>query len=56
MEMSRLASIADLVRGMVEQPRRHARRLKALREAIVAGTYRISAAKLADALLRSMRR
>ena len=55
MEMSKLGSIAGLVRRVIEESGRRARRLTALREAIAAGTYHVSAAALAEALMRSMR-
>jgi anti-sigma28 factor (negative regulator of flagellin synthesis) len=55
MDLSKPARIAALVRRMVEESERRASRLAALREDIAAGSYRVSAAALAEAILRSMR-
>ena len=46
--------MAALVQRMVEQSKEHACRLAALRAAIAAGTYRVSTAAIAEAVIRSM--
>ena len=55
MDPSKPALIAALVQKMVEQSKEHASRLAALRRAIAAGTYRVSATAIAEAVMRSMR-
>ncbi len=53
--MSESVAIASIVRGMVGESAKRARRLRALREAIASGSYRVSAEGPAEALMRTMR-
>lgn len=55
MDQSKPALIAALMQQMVDQSKEDASRLSALRRAIAAGTYRVSAAAIAEAVMRSMR-
>jgi anti-sigma28 factor (negative regulator of flagellin synthesis) len=55
MDPSKPASIAVLVQRMVEQSKGRACRMAELRAAIAAGTYRVSAATIAEAVMKSMR-
>jgi anti-sigma28 factor (negative regulator of flagellin synthesis) len=55
MDMLEPESIAGTVRRMVEESDAKARRLSALREAIAGGSYRATAAALADSVVRAMR-
>jgi anti-sigma28 factor (negative regulator of flagellin synthesis) len=54
MDLSKPASIAAVVQRMVEESERRACKISALRDAIANGNYRVSAAVLAEAVMRSM--
>jgi anti-sigma28 factor (negative regulator of flagellin synthesis) len=54
MDVANAASIDGLVRRMVEESDAKARRMSALREAIASGSYRVSAAALAESVVRAM--
>jgi anti-sigma28 factor (negative regulator of flagellin synthesis) len=54
MDLSRPATLAAVVRRMVEESEKRAHRLAALREAVAAGTYSVSAIRIAEAILRSL--
>jgi hypothetical protein len=54
MDVSNPIPIAAVVRRLVDESEKRAGRLAALRESIAAGTYEVSAAVLAEAVVRSM--
>jgi len=55
MDLSKPAAIAALMRKMGEESEKRAHRLAELREAVAAGSYRVSAVRIAEAILRSLR-
>lgn len=55
MGVSKLASVESLVRRMVERSDGKARKMSQLRAAIADGSYRVSAAALAERFVRAMR-
>jgi anti-sigma28 factor (negative regulator of flagellin synthesis) len=54
MDLAKPPTAAAVVRRMLDESQNRARKLAALREGIKTGSYRVSAARLAEAILRSI--
>ncbi len=56
LDLSDPSNVVTLLLGMLSEADRRKRKLASLRGAVAAGTYRVPAARIADAMLRSAQR